>query len=193
MLASRSKARRAMLENAGIPVTVIPSDVDEPLLQKKFEASATPSEIAVKLAHAKALDVSLKYPSWIVLGSDQTLDLAGITLAKVESRIKARDRLSQLSGRQHHLHSAFCFVHNGEVIHSGVQTATISMRTLTEEFMDAYLDMTGNSVLTSVAVYEIEALGMQMIEKMEGDWFTMQGLPLPAVIAFLQHQQLLLS
>lgn len=193
MLASRSKARRAMLKSAGIPITVVPSNVDEPLLQKEFGASVTASEVAIKLARAKAMDISLKHPPQIVLGSDQTLEFVGRALAKVESRVEARDRLIQMSGRQHQLHSAFCFARDGEVVHSGVQTATISMRTLSEDFIDVYLDTSGNSVLESVAVYEVEALGIQMIEKIEGDWFTVQGLPLRAVIAFLQHQRLLLS
>ena len=162
-------------------------------LQKEFGASATASEVAIKLARAKAMDISLKHPPQIVLGSDQTLEFAGRALAKVESRVEARDRLIQMSGRQHQLHSAFCFARDGEVVHSGVQTATISMRTLSEDFIDVYLDTSGNSVLESVAVYEVEALGIQMIEKIEGDWFTVQGLPLRAVIAFLQHQRLLLS
>lgn len=182
-----------MLANAGIPITVAPSDVDEYLAQKAFGPNRTASEIAIKLACAKAMDVSLKYPSRIVLGSDQTLGLDGITLAKAQNRAEARDRLSQLSGRQHHLYSAFCFVRDGEVIHSDVQMAQISVRTLSEEFLDAYLDLSGNDVLASVAVYEVEALGMQMIEKIEGDWFTVQGLPLKEVIAFLRHQRFLLS
>ena len=193
VLASRSKARRAMLTNAGIPIDVIPSDVDEPLLQKGIGPHATASEIALRLASAKAIYVSAKHPSRLVLGSDQTLDLDGMTLAKADSRAEAKERLGHLSGRQHHLYSAFSLVRGGEVLHSGVHMAMISMRTLSESFIGVYLDMNGDNVLASVAVYEVEAMGMQMIEKFEGDWFTIQGLPLTPVIAFLQHQRFLLS
>ncbi len=193
VLASRSAARRAMLTKAGIPIDVIPSDVDELFLQKGFGPHATATEIALWLASAKAADVSAKHPSRLVLGSDQTLDLDGMTLAKADSRAQAKERLCHLSGRQHHLYSAFSFVRGGEVLHSGVQMALISMRTLSESFIDVYLDMNGDNVIASVAVYEVEAMGMQMIEKFEGDWFTIQGLPLTPVIAFLQHQRLLLS
>lgn len=193
VLASRSTARRAMLTNAGIPITVIPSGVDEPLLQKELGPYATASQIALELAGAKARDVSSKHTSQLVLGSDQTLDLDGITLTKAGSRAKAKERLVQLSGRHHHLYSAFCFVRDEKVVHSGVRMAKIRMRTLSEEFIDAYLDVSGEDILASVAVYEVEALGMQMIQKIEGDWFTVQGLPLTEVIAFLQRQRLLLS
>ncbi|MDP2356537.1 MAG: nucleoside triphosphate pyrophosphatase [Beijerinckiaceae bacterium] len=193
VLASRSKARRAMLTNAGIPIDVIPSDVDEPFLQQGFGPNITASEIAVNLANAKAADVSYKHPSRLVLGSDQTLELDGMPLAKAESRAEAKERLALLSGRQHHLYSAFSFVRSGEVLHSGVHMASISMRTLGEKFIDAYLDMIGDSVLASVAVYEVEGMGAQMIQRIEGDWFTIQGLPLTPVIAFLQHQRFLLT
>ncbi len=181
-----------MLVNAGIPVSVVASNVDEPLLQEQFGQSSTAPELAKLLANAKAEDVASRYPSRLVLGSDQTLELDGKTLFKAASGAEAKDRLRLFSGRHHHLHSAFCFVCDGDVVFSGVASAKISIRSLSDAFIDTYLDMNGGDVLTSVAVYEIEALGIQMIESIDGDWFTIQGLPLTPVMGFLQRRGLLL-
>lgn len=182
-----------MLLKAGIPVTVVSSCVDEPLLQKQHGDNLKAPDLAALLAAAKAHEVGSRYPSRFVLGADQTLELNGRTFSKVSSRAEAKERLRLLSGRYHHLHSAFCVVQEGMVLLSGVASATIGVRPLSDAFIETYLDLNGEDVLTSVAVYQIEAVGLQLIESIDGDWFTIQGLPLAPVITFLQRRGLLLS
>jgi septum formation protein len=148
--------------------------------------------IAELLAQAKALAVSAKMPGRLVLAADQTLDVEGVACAKVSGRAEAEDRLRLLSGREHALHSAYCFACDGAVLNAGATQARLSMRPISEAFIAAYLDAAGAAVFDSVAVYEIEGLGIHLFDRTDGDWFTIQGLPLEAVIAFLRNEGLLL-
>lgn len=188
VLASASKARRQMLTNAGIRIEVVVADIDERKIEEAAHSSARPREIASLLAEQKALSVSARLHDRLVLGADQTLDLDGVSCSKSGNAVEAAGQLRRMSGRRHTLHSAFCFARNGEVVHAGAASAELSMRPLTDDFIAAYLEEAGPGVLGSVGVYEIEGLGVQLFDAIDGDWFTILGLPLPMVINFLRAQ-----
>lgn len=187
VLASRSKARIAILNNAGIPVDAIPSDVDERRLEAE-SSGLRPAQLASKLAVAKAESVSNQVPGRLVLGADQTLELEGMAFAKAENRKAAADRLKLLSGRKHKLHSAYCFARDGRAVHAGSASADLAMRRLTADFVEAYLDAAGPEVLDSVGVYQLEGIGAQLFESIDGDWFTILGLPLLPVLVYLRSE-----
>jgi septum formation protein len=192
VLASRSKARAAMLMNAGVPIDIVPADIDERGLEEKLHGF-NPAAVALFLAEAKAAHVSEKTPDRLVLGSDQTLELNGAAVAKAGNLSEAKKRLQELSGRKHALHSAYCFARDGIVLRSGVKSAELTMRQLSDAFIDAYLDLTGPAVLDCVGVYEIEGAGITLFEAIHGEWFTILGLPLKEVIDFLQNEGFLLK
>lgn len=144
------------------------------------------------LANAKAIAVSKRMPNRLVLGSDQTLDIDGVSCAKVNGLTEAKERLRMLSGRMHTLHSAYCFMRDGAILRSGASRARLTMRSISDNFIDAYLQAGGPGMLDSVGVYEIEGLGVQMFDRIDGDWFVVQGLPLTEVVAFLRDEGLLL-
>jgi septum formation protein len=192
VLASRSRARQTMLVRAGIPIEVVHPAVDERGLQREAGSDTSPEKIALMLASAKALAVANTMAGRLVLGSDQILDLDGNICNKVADRVSARKRLQMLSGRMHKLHSAYSFARDGVVVRSGVVSARLSIRTLSDDFIENYLDERGPEVLDSVAVYEIEGLGVQMFDSIDGDWFTIQGLPLNVVMTFLRDEGCLL-
>ena len=192
ILASRSKARISMLTHAGVPIEIVPADIDERAIQDACSNTLDPAGIAIALAEAKAKAVSSQKTHRLVLGSDQTLDVDGRVYAKASDRTEALERLKAFSGRHHLLHSAYCFARNGAVVLSGVRTAKVSVRTLSDDFIEAYLDENGSDILGSVAVYEVEGLGVHLFDQIDGDWFTVQGLPLLDVIAFLQAKNWLL-
>ena len=192
ILASRSEARLAMLRSVGIPVEVISSQIDERSAQQTLGIHATSREIGLHLAKLKAADVASRFPDRIVLGSDQTLEMAGTTFAKAVTLAEAKTRLLQMAGRTHELHSAYAIMWNAIIIASGVRTAKIALRPFSEDFLKAYLEASSQSVLGSVACYQVEGLGAQLIENIEGDWFTILGLPLWDVLADLRNHEHLL-
>jgi septum formation protein len=126
-----------------------------------------------------------------VLGADQTLELDGECFAKAGDFSQAADQLRRLSGRKHLLHSAFCFVSDGVVVNSGVKSAELTMRVLSDHFISVYLDAAGPDVLGSVGLYQLEGLGVHLFESVDGDWFTILGLPLLGVVGFLRAEGLL--
>lgn len=193
VLASRSEARLSMLRSAGIPVVAIPSQIDERSAEQSLGANAVSHGIALHLAKLKAADVALRLPNRIVLGSDQTLEMDGVTFAKVATLAEAQTRLSNMAGRTHELHSAYALIRNSDIIALGVRTAKITMRPFSEAFLTEYLEACSSSVLGSVACYQVEGLGAQLIENIEGDWFTVLGLPLWDVLADLRGHRHLLS
>jgi septum formation protein len=193
VLASRSEARLSMLERAGIRVETAYPHVDERSEEQAFGINISPRLIAMNLAKLKAFDVAKRKPDRIVLGSDQTLELDGTTHSKAQSMGEARARLLSMSGRTHELHSAYTLACNNEIVASGIRTAKITVRSLNAEFIDAYLEACGESVLGSVACYRVEELGAQLLENIEGDWFTVLGLPLMDVLSDLRNSRHLLS
>ena len=190
VLASRSAARRTMLEAAGVPVETSLTDLDERAVET-VAGPLGPAEVAVLLARAKASAVARHRPGRLVVGADQTLALGDRRFDKPGDRAAARAQLMVLSGKTHHLHSAVAVACGEEALFDAVDTASLTMRGLSDDFLDAYLDAVGASVLESVGAYQLEKLGIHLFERIEGDHFTILGLPLFKLIAFLrQHGSL---
>jgi septum formation protein len=187
ILASQSRARQTLLANAGIDVEAVPADIDERAVQKN-SGLAAPGEVASLLAREKALFVSARKPGRFVVGADQTLALGRARFTKPVDRETAREQLRALSGRTHELHSAVAVARDGRVVFSNVDTAKLTMRALSERFVDAYLDAAGSAVMTSVGGYQLEGLGSHLFERIEGDYFTILGLPLFALLGFLRRE-----
>jgi septum formation protein len=186
VLASRSAPRRAMLEAAGLPVEISVPDLDE----RAVEAAAGPlgpAEAAMLLAREKARAVARHRPGRLVIGADQTLALGQRRFDKPRDHAAARVQLMALSGNTHQLHSAVAILRSEEVLLDGVDTASLTMRSLSDAFLDAYFDAAGAGVLESVGGYQLEKLGIHLFERIEGDHFTILGLPLFKLIAFLRR------
>ncbi|CCG41645.1 Maf family protein [Magnetospirillum molischianum] len=187
VLASASSARRALLAAAGVMVTVDPAKIDEnPTKQSLRERRAHPAAIAENLAVLKALDVSTRAPGALVIGADQTLDLAGTDFDKPRDRAEARSQLQALRGRTHRLFSAVAVVRDGQTRWRHVAEARLTMREFSNAFLEDYLDRAGDSVLSSVGGYQLEGLGAQLFTAIEGDFFTILGLPLLPLLDFLR-------
>jgi septum formation protein len=187
VLASKSAIRRIMLEEAGLPVEVDPADVDERALEARA-GIAQPAEAAQLLAREKARVVSARAGRRFVVGADQTLALGDRRFTKPTGRPSARDQLRALSGKTHELHSAVAVARDGRVVFSHVDVARLTMRSLSDRFLDLYLDAAGAAVTQSVGAYQIERLGVQLFERIEGDHFTIMGLPLFALLSFLRRE-----
>jgi nucleoside triphosphate pyrophosphatase len=192
VLASRSNIRRSLLTAAGAAVEVVPSDVDE----REVEAAAPPlasAAVAALLARAKASAVARLRPGRLVLGSDQVLALDGRRFTKPADRTAARAQLRALAGRSHELHSAITFVEDATVLFEHVSTARLTMRAFSDDFLKLYLDAAGAAATESVGAYQLEGLGIQLFERVDGDYFTVLGLPLLAAMDFLRRHGCLLS
>jgi septum formation protein len=187
VLASGSAIRRKVLEAAGIPVTVYPADLDERGLEAKA-ASQAAGAIAALLAREKALAVDGLHRGRLILAADQVLSLGETRFAKPADRAVARLQLQTLSGRTHELHSAIVFVQNTTVEFEHVGVARLTMRALSERFLDDYLDAVGSAATSSVGGYQIEGIGIQLFERIEGDIFTILGLPLLPALDFLRRR-----
>ena len=190
ILASQSRARQTLLANAGISFDAIPADIDERALQKNSGLSA-PGEIAGLLAREKACFVSSKNPGRYVVGADQTLALGNRLFSKPAGRTQAADQLRLLAGHTHELHSAVAVARDGKIVFSDVVVARMTMRRLDESEIEAYLHQAGQAVTTSVGAYQLEGLGVHLFERIEGDHFTILGLPLLPLLAFLRGEGLL--
>ena len=186
ILASKSSARRAMLDGAGVPFSVQVADVDEDAVKAGHDP-ADAAGLAVELARIKALAVSRHDPEAWVLGADQTLAFAGGLVSKAGSLDEARERLTAMRGQTHQLHSGAALACNGRVVWSGVDTATMRMRDFSDAFLDAYLAAEGEGLLASVGSYRLEGMGSQLFEAVEGDYFTVLGLPLWPVLTELRR------
>jgi septum formation protein len=185
VLASRSAARRALLEAAGVPIELRPADIDE----RGVEAQARlqdPAAVATVLAREKAAFVAKSHPGRLVLGADQTLALGAERFSKPADRAAACAQIKALAGRTHELHAALAFMQDDAVLFSHVETARLTMRSFTDAFLDRYLDAVGDAALTSVGGYQLEGLGVQLFEHIEGDYFTILGLPLLRALDFLR-------
>ena len=179
VLASASSARRTLLDNAGLDYLAEAALVDERQLEQQIPTEEqTPSSVAMHLAIAKARAVSNRHPLSIVIGCDQTMSLGSTLLHKAADRSGAEATLRMLRGKTHHLNSAVCLVRNGEVLWSHVSTAVMRVREFSNEFAKRYLDRNEDKVLGSVGCYQLEGEGIQLFEAIEGDYFTILGLPL---------------
>jgi septum formation protein len=190
ILASQSPARQALLANAGIAFEAIPAEIDEREIQRA-SGLAAPSEIASLLARQKALWISSRQPDRIVIGADQTLALEKQLFSKPAGRAQAADQLRTLAGNRHELHSAVAVARDGKILFETVSVARMTMRQLNKAEIDAYLDEAGVAVTTSVGAYQLEGLGIHLFERIEGDHFTILGLPLLPLLAFLRGEGLL--
>ncbi len=185
VLASRSASRRAMLAAAGLPIEVGVPDLDE----RAVEAAAGPLEpakVARLLAREKAKAMAREKPGRLVVGADQTLALGPRRFDKPRDVEAARTQLAALSGNTHELHSAVAVVCDEEVLLDAADTASLTMRPLSDAFLDAYLAAAGSAVTESVGAYQLEKLGIHLFARIEGDHFTILGLPLLPLIAFLR-------
>jgi septum formation protein len=186
VLASRSAIRRTLLETAGVPVEIHPADIDE----RRVEAAAplqAPVAIAALLAREKAAVIARSMPGRLVLGADQILSLNGARFAKPADRAAARAQLAKLSGQTHELYSAIAFVRDDAVLFEHVGVARLTMRAFSDRFLDDYLDAVGDAATASVGAYQLEGLGIQLFERIDGDYFTVLGLPLITALDFLRQ------
>jgi septum formation protein len=186
VLASRSTARRALLEAAGIPIESHPAEIDERGLEQRVAAQA-PAAVAAFLAREKAAVVAALHPTRLVLGADQMLGLETERFSKPADLTAARAQLFALRGRTHELHSAIAFVQDTTVMFERVDTVSLTMRSFSESFLDRYLDTAGIAAPASVGGYQIEGPGIQLFERIDGDYFTILGLPLMAALDFLRR------
>jgi septum formation protein len=188
VLASASRARRELLAAAGVPFTVEAADVDEPALRHALDPQTKPTEVAEVLARAKAKDVGARHDGALVIGADQVLAFGDEILTKPGNAEGARKTLLKLRGKTHELHSSVAFAENGDIVWMHTGTARLTMRNFTDEFLDDYLVRAGDSVGQSVGAYELESTGVQLFEQVEGDYFTVLGLPLLAVLGELRKR-----
>lgn len=187
VLASKSAARAALLAGAGVVFEATSADVDEKMVKTRLLArGATPSEIAGALAREKAVAVSRRRAG-LVIGADQTLGLDGQLYDKAASLDEARTQLVMLRGRSHQLHAAVTVAKDGEAIWNETDTATLTMRAFTDLFLDAYLQRNGARLLMSVGGYELEGEGVQLFEQIQGDYFSILGLPLLGLLGLLRE------
>jgi septum formation protein len=178
-----------MLAAAGVPFTIDPANLDEIALRNALLAekkSVAPAHIAEALARAKAKDVSGRHAGSLVVAGDQVLAFGSELLTKAKDQAAARATLLKLRGREHELHSAVAFAEDGHVTWSRVETARLFMRDFSDAFLDDYLVRAGDRICQSVGAYELEGLGVQLFERLEGDYFTVLGLPLLPVLEELR-------
>ena len=186
ILASKSAARAQVLGAAGVVFETVGAGVDEAAVKQEL-SGATPRDIALALAERKAVAAS-EGRSGLVIGADQTLDLDGRLFDKAETMDEARGRLAMLRGRTHQLHSAVAVAKYGAVIWRDVPAATLTMRDFSDAFLDAYLSRHGEGLLGSVGCYRLEDDGVQLFEAIDGDYFTILGLPLMGLLGLLREQ-----
>ncbi|MFM8747648.1 MAG: Maf family nucleotide pyrophosphatase [Aestuariivirga sp.] len=183
ILASTSVARQTLLRNAGVSFTAESPNVDERALAS-CHPEWRPREIALQLARAKAEDVSRRFPEILVIGADQVLACGDSVFSKPRDQVQCRQQLMALRGNPHMLISAVVSAYAGHSLWSHVDDAQLTMRHFSEEFLDNYVAAIGAGCTSTVGGYKIEGLGLQLFEKVEGDHFTILGLPL---LALLQH------
>jgi len=191
ILASQSSSRRNLLEAAGVPFMTVSSDVDEYAI--KQEHSGSVESLCLKLAKAKAQAVSSLYPYSYVLGTDQVLDCNGQIFNKPNSLQDVRTQLSQLSGHRHRLVNGLAIVKGSKEQWTYTVFATLKMRKFSNAFLDDYIKQIDDNLLSSVGGYQLESRGSQLFEHIDGDYFTILGLPLLPLLAYLRKIHILLD
>lgn len=192
LLASGSTTRRDMLQAAGVPIEIVKAEIDERAVEKPLQDEGVPAQaIAAALAGAKALAVSALHPGRFVVGADQTLTCNGESFHKPANAEAARRQITALAGRTHELHSAFMLARDGMPVTEGGAAARLTMRQASPDFIAAYVAEMGEAALGSVGAYQIEGLGAQLFETIDGDHFTILGLPLLTLLRALREHGLL--
>ena len=188
ILASASQSRRRLLEAAGVPFEAVAAAVDEDEVKVALKAEgATAIETAETLAELKAQRISPRFPGALVLGADQMLDCEGRWFDKPPDLAAAAETLRRLAGREHRLLTAICLLRDGTRIWHHRDEARLTMRPLSEAFIEAYLAQVGEAALGSVGAYQLEGLGIQLFSKIDGDYFTILGLPLLPLLQVLRE------
>ncbi|MFO1117587.1 MAG: Maf family protein [Beijerinckiaceae bacterium] len=186
ILASKSRGRARLLESAGVPFDVVTSEIDERAIERSF--AGPPADLAQALADAKASAVSRMHATRTVLAGDQVLAYRDEVLHKASSEEEAIQQLARLSGGAHKLHSAVSIMRDGEIVFRNVSSVTVRLLPLTRDALAAYARAAGRRMLETVGGYEIEGLGVNIIESLEGDFFTVVGLPLLPILAFFRSE-----
>ena len=191
VLASTSAIRRTLLAGAGLTFTSVSPDVDEEAVKaRRLAEGAGPREVAADLADIKAETVSRAFDG-LVIGADQTRDLDGALVDKVADVEAARERLARLRGRSHRLHAGVAVAEGGKVVWRELVTASLTMRAFSDAFLDTYLARNGEAALSSVGCYHLEGEGVQLFDKVEGDYFSILGLPLLGLLDFFRARGVL--
>ena len=196
MLASASSIRSQLLANAGLLFQIDAAGIDEKATLTRLRAGSSGpavADLAKALAGEKALHVSARHPGAVVIGADQMLDLDGEIVAKAATVEAARGVLMQLRGRAHKLHSGVALANGGQVIWSAVQTATLQMRPFSDDWLLSYMAENAGALTDSVGAYQLEGPGVQLFECIEGDYFTILGLPLLPLLAALRREGVITS
>jgi septum formation protein len=189
VLASASPARARLLRAVGLDVEIIPAAIDEAAIKRACRNSgADPAECALALAVAKAAAVAAYRPEALVIGADQLLVAGDVWFDKPADRDQARAQLLALRGRTHKLPTAVCVVRGAALLWQVVSTPVLNMRPFSETFLDAYLAAEGEAVLSSVGAYRIEGRGVMLFDRVEGDHFAIEGLPLLELLEFLRNR-----
>lgn len=191
ILASGSRARQAMLKGAGLTFEVVPASIDEKAVRDALEsegASVEAADVATLLACEKALSVAKDHPGALVIGSDQVLVLGSHFYSKANSVQEARATLQQLRGKKHELVSGVALAKGDAIVWSHEDSAEMTMRDFSEAFLSRYLEEAGESILSCVGCYEWEGRGVQLFEKIDGDYFTILGMPLLPLLKELRRQ-----
>ena len=190
ILATQSRVRQMLLANAGLDFEAVPAEIDERGMQQS-SGLTSPGDVAALLAREKARAVSGRRPGQFVVGADQTLALGTRLFSKPAGRAQAAEQLRALAGNRHELHSAVAVARDGKILFETVSVAGMTMRPLTGAEIEAYLNAAGETVTSSVGAYQLEGLGVHLFERIEGDHFTILGLPLLQLLAFLRSERLL--
>jgi septum formation protein len=190
ILASTSRIRGELLAKAGITFESVKPEVDETDL-KRQSPGLSPGDLAQKLAAAKTVSVTNRHPGALVIGADQVLNLAGRAFDKPDSVETARRQLTDLRGQRHVLETALCCAQDGKIVWQHLGQAGLTMREFSTEFLTDYLREVGQDVTTSVGGYKLEGRGAQLFDKIEGDYFTILGLPLLPLLDFLRRKGVL--
>lgn len=190
VLASGSAARKEMLSAAGLEFKSHPADLDEAEIIKDEKArGASPADIAQSLACKKALHVALEYPGDLVIGADQILECEGRILSKASDVSEAFEKLQSLRGRTHQLISAVAVARGKDILWQYAGKASLHMHDFDDDFLNAYTEKAGEALFHSVGAYELESIGAQLFDHIEGDYFTILGLPLLPLLSYLRDEQ----
>ena len=186
ILASASQSRAALLRNAGVAIECWPAGIDEDSLKASYRQDGrSAADVAARLAELKAQGVGKDHAGRFVIGADQMLQCGGAWFDKPVDLDHARGHLRALRGKTHELFAAICVLRDGVCLWRHLECARMTMRPFSDEFLDAYIDAVGENACLSVGAYQLEGLGARLFSRIEGDYFTILGLPLLPLLAFL--------